>query len=105
MRTSATLWPSTAKQRAVPGARASRAQTRRGSPMTLTRVPVLQLVDHRATEPSRQRADREPLEHVVEEAEHDQPLGVVGRDAAALEVVELVVVDGSDGRRVGTLHV
>ena len=55
--------------------------------------------------PRGERADREALEHVVEEAEHDQPLGLLGRDAAALEVVELVVVDRPDGGGVRALHV
>src|ERR671926_1116876 len=101
MRTSAILWPSTAKQRADPGARSSREQTRRGSPMP---VPVLELLDHRSAQTTRERADREPAEHVVEESEHDQSLRVAWRDAAALEVVELVVVDRADRRRVRALH-
>ncbi len=55
--------------------------------------------------PLRERADREPLEHVVEESEHDQSLGLLGRDAARLEVVELLVVDRADRRRVRAAHV
>ena len=54
---------------------------------------------------ARERAHRQPVEHVVEEPEHDEPLGLLGRDAAALEVVELVVVDRADGGRVRALHV
>ena len=43
---------------------------------------VLELVDHRAAQSRSERADRQPGEHVVEEAEHDQPLRFFGRDAA-----------------------
>ena len=50
-------------------------------------------------------ADGQAVEDVVEEPEDDQPLGLCGRDAAALEVVELVVVDRADGARVRALHV
>src|SRR3954468_18742083 len=101
MRTTATFWPFTSNARAEPGARSSRAHTRMASPM----ASVLQLVDDRPPQAARERAYGQALEHVVEEPEHDQALGVLGRDAAALQVVELVVVDRPDGRRVGALHV
>ena len=85
--------------RAVPGARSSRAHRRTSIPIT-PRPRVFELVDDRPPQAARERADREPLEHVVEESEHDQALRLFGRDAARLEVVELLVVDRSDGRRV-----
>ena len=66
---------------------------------------MFELLDDRAPQPARQRADGEPREHVVEEPEHDQAFGFGRRDAARLEVVELVVVDRSDGRCVRAAHV
>ena len=44
-------------------------------------------------------------EHLVEEAEHDEPLGDLGRDAAALEVEALLLVDRPDRAGVAALHV
>ena len=38
----------------------------------------------------------QPLEHLVEEAGHDEPLGSIGRHAAALEVEALLLVDRAD---------
>src|SRR5579871_4792965 len=95
MRTSAMRCPSTSKRRAEPGATSSRPHKRIASPTT-----VLQLVDHGTPQTLGERADRQAVENVVEEPEHDQALGVVGGDAARLEVVELVVVDRPDRRRV-----
>ena len=50
-----------------------------------------------------ERADGQLVEHLVEEAEHDQPLGDLGRDAAALEVEALLRVDRADRRGVAAL--
>ena len=43
--------------------------------------------------------------HLVEEPGHDEPLGDLGRDAAALEVEALLLVDRADGRGVAAVHV
>ena len=67
------------------------------------RWPTFSCTD--AAQRRRQRRDRQPGEDVLEEPEHDEPLGVLGPHAAALEVVELVVVDRADGRRVRAAHV
>src|SRR5205814_9201669 len=64
------------------------------------RARVLELVDHRSPQTTREGADGKSFEHVVEEPEDDQSLGLLGSYAARLEVVELLVVDRSDGRRV-----
>ena len=56
-------------------------------------VEVADLLVHRAPQRRRERGDGQAGEHVLEEAEHDQPLGVLGPHAAGLEVVALVVVD------------
>src|SRR5690349_3263318 len=100
MRTRAMRYPPTSKRRAAPGARSSRAHRRTASP-----TAALHLVDDRAAQPFRQRTDRETVEHVVEEPEHDQTLGFFGRNPARLEVVQLIVVDRADGRGVRALHV
>ena len=49
--------------------------------------------------------NREVLEGVVEEAADDQAFGGLRRDAAALQVVPLVGVDGTHRRGVGAAHV
>src|SRR5688572_11928302 len=102
MRTSATFAPSTWKRRALPGARSSTAHTRVRSPTT---PPVLELVDDGAAQTASQSRHRQPREHVVEEAEHDESFGFLGRHAARFEVIELVLVDRADCRRVRAAHV
>ena len=52
-----------------------------------------------------ERADGQLVEHLVEEAEHDQALGDLRRDAAALEVEALLGVDRADGRGVAAADV
>src|SRR5438094_661163 len=77
------------------------------SPEATWRSPtaVLDLLDHGAAERTRERRDGQAVEHVVEEPEHDQSLRLRRRHAAALEVVELVLVDGTDGAGVRAPHV
>ena len=48
---------------------------------------------------------RQLSQHLVEEAEDDQPLGDVGLDAAALEVEALLLVDRTNGAGVAALDV
>src|SRR5690349_14754687 len=100
MRTSAMRWPSTSKRRALPGASSSRRHNVTRSPTT-----VLQLVDNGAAQTLREGTDRQPVEHIVEEPEHDQALRFFGLDAARFEVVALVVVDRADRRRMRAPHV
>src|SRR6266511_422773 len=99
MCTTQSRWPSTSKRFAEPGSTSLTEHTRR-SPMA-----VLHLLDHAAPECADQRRDRQSLQHVVEEAQDDQAFGVLRPNAAALEVVELVLVDGADRARVRALHV
>src|SRR6266568_6926046 len=56
-------------------------------------------------EPLRPGAEGQPVDGVLEEAEHDEPLGHVGRDAPCRQVVELVEVDRPDGGGVGAADV
>src|SRR5207248_5368183 len=104
MRTSAMRWPSTSKQRAAPGARSSRAHTRRASP-TARSSAMFELVDHRPSQPAAERSDRKTIEDVIEEAEHDESFRLVRWHAARLEVVTLIVVDRTDRGRMRTSHV
>src|SRR4051812_27643012 len=99
MRTSAMRCPLTSKRRAVPGTISSTVASRKDSAIGAPPL-MLQLLDDRVPQPPRQRADGKPGEDVVEEPEHDQSFGFGGRDPTRFEVVELVVVDRSDGRRV-----
>src|SRR5947208_5853356 len=99
MRTTHSRWPSTSNRFAEPASTSFTEHTRR-SP-----TAVLDLLDHGAAERTRERRDGQAIEHVVEEPEHDQSLRLRRRHAAALEVVELVLVDGTDGARVRAPHV
>src|SRR6516164_7231857 len=100
MRTSAIRWPSTSKRRAESGARSSRAHSRTASPTT-----VFQFVDHSAAQSARERADRKTVEHVIEEAEHDEAFCLFGLDAARLQVVTLFLVDRTNRGCVRAPHV
>src|SRR5262249_61172758 len=55
-------------------------------------APVLDLLDDRPAQRRGERGHRQAVEHVLEEPEDDEPLGLRRWDAAALEVVALVVV-------------
>src|SRR5947208_16512191 len=99
MRTTHSRWPSTSNRFAEPASTSFTEHTRR-SP-----TAVLDLLDHGAAERTRERRDGQAVEHVVEEAEHDQSLRLRRRHAAALEVIELILVDGADGARVRAPHV
>src|SRR5512142_3381795 len=101
MRTIESRWPSTSTRVAVPGAISSRLPTRTSATGD---EPSHLRVDRRA-ERLDERGHREPVEHVVEEAEHDEPLRVGRRHTASLEVVQLLLVDRADGRRVRATHV
>src|SRR5215467_1575166 len=99
MRTTHRRWPSTSNRFAEPASTSFTEHTRRSA------TAVLHLLDHAAAERADQRRDGQPVEHVVEEAEDDQPLGVLRTHPATLQVVELVLVDGTDGAGVRALHV
>src|SRR5437867_1507425 len=45
-----------------------------------------------------------PVQDLLEEAGHDEPLGLLEGDAPALQVEQLVVVDGSDAGGVAAPH-
>src|SRR6186997_2757702 len=98
-------WPSRSKRAAVPAATSSTAHTRTSGTGPRDRVAVFELLHHAAAQRRHQRAHRQAIEHVVEEAEDDEALGLLGRHPASGEIVELVLVDGPDGARVGALHV
>src|SRR3954454_14030178 len=116
MRTTAIRCPSTSKRRAEPGFTSSIEQSRtvlmRLHPPALShdrarapcrhlwlapgpssRPPVFELVDDRGAQPPRERREGQPREDVVEEAEHDQALRLFRRHTAALQVVQLLLVD------------
>src|SRR3712207_9062728 len=60
----------------------------------------VELAGDRGAQAVRTGAERQAVDGVLEEAEHDEALGDVGRNAARLEVVELIPVDRADGRGV-----
>src|SRR5437588_1389525 len=97
--------PSTSKRAAVPGFTSATAQTRTSDTGPRDRVSVLDLLDHTAAQGGDERGDREPVEDVVEEAEHDEALRLFGGHATGRQVVELVVVDRAHGAGVRALHV
>src|SRR5690242_8418224 len=66
---------------------------------------VLDLADDVVAEAADERTDGQTVEDVVEEAEDDEALRLGRRDAAALQVVELVLVDRADGAGVRALDV
>src|SRR5260221_10340952 len=51
------------------------------------------------------RLELDPVEHVLEEATHDQPLGLRARQTARHQVEELLAIDLAQGRAVGAAHV
>src|SRR6185503_16726346 len=51
------------------------------------------------------RLELDPVEHVLEEAPHDQPLRVRAREPARHQVEELLAVDLRERRPVGAAHV
>src|SRR5436189_4224501 len=99
--------PSTSKRSAVPGFTSLTAHTRTSRVSRTSRtsrvsdtgtghgIAVLDLLDHAAPEGGDERRQGQLLEHVVEEAEHDEALGFLRGHPAAGEVVELLVVDGA----------
>ncbi len=94
--------PPTSKRRAVPGARSSSEHTRSlGHHASLRSSLAAPGATRSGTSARRGQA----FEHLVEEAEHDEPLGQLGRHAAALEVEALLLVDRPDGAGVGAAHV
>src|SRR5262245_39338099 len=106
MRTTAIGMPSMTRRVAVPGTRASRAIVSLAMSGHLRQRPVeVELGRHLSPQLLGERADRQLIEHLVEEAEHDQPLGDLRRDAPALEVEALVGVDRADRRGVTAAHV
>src|SRR4029079_5436217 len=106
MRTTATATPSITRRVAVPGARSSRAIVSLATSGHLRQGALeVELGRDLAAQLGGQRTDGQLVEHLVEEAEHDEPLGDLGRDAAALEVEALVGVDRSDRRGVAAAHV
>src|SRR5262245_62658089 len=107
MRTMARRRPSLSTRMAEPGATSPTLQTAISG--TAAGLRLLHLVGAAAAagvelagdggpDPLRGGAEGQALDGVLEEAEHDQPLGHVGRHAPRLEVVELVRVDRADGR-------
>src|SRR3954471_10410157 len=105
MLTTQRRWPSTSKRAAVPTATSSTEHTRASRTGPRDRVAVLELLDDAAAQRRHERTHRQSVEHVVEEPEHDEPLGFLGRDAAGGEVVQLLVVDRADGARVRALDI
>src|SRR5918993_697197 len=110
MRTSAIGTPPTTMRRAVPGTRSASATVAESVSVATSgrpgeRAVEVELGRHPAAQLLGERADRQLVEDLVEEAEHDEALGDLGRDAAALEVEALLGVDRADGRRVAAAHV
>ena len=66
---------------------------------------MLDLLDHAPSKGRHQGGDREPIEHIVEESEDHEPLGLLGGDTTRRQVVQLVLVDRADAARVLALHV
>src|SRR6516165_7945953 len=97
MRTTHTPTPSTSKRACDPGFTSETEHTRTSGTGPRDRVAVFDLLDDAPAERRDERRQRQSLEHVVEEAEHDEPLRLGGRNTACREVVELVVVDGANG--------
>src|SRR4051794_38840025 len=105
MLTTQRRWPSTSKRAAVPAATSSTVHTRTSRTGPRDRVAVLELLDDAASQGRHERRHRKAFEHVVEESEHDEPLRFLRRHPAGGEVVQLVVVDRTDGAGVRALHV
>src|SRR2546423_14346291 len=95
MRTTAIRWPSTSKRCALPGSMSSREHTR----ISATGAQPPDLLVDLGPQRLHEGGYCEPVEHVIEEAEHDEPLRVGRRHTASLEVVELLVVDRTHRRR------
>src|SRR5581483_498798 len=105
MRTIASRWPSLSTRIDEPGATSATLQTTISAIRRLLLAPVAHLVGVAAPAgvelPGHGRpqpllgagAERQPVDGVLEEAEHDQPLGHVRRHAPGGQVVELVGVD------------
>src|SRR3954471_7832167 len=108
MRTSAMRWPATSKRRAVPASISSRRQSRTASPIrTAEEVGVgsVELGGQQVDQVVAQRFERDAVEHVAQEPEHDQAVRHLRRHPARLQVVALLLVDRTDGGGVTARHV
>src|SRR5688572_7647944 len=103
IRTTHSLCLPTSKYAGSSGFRSSSAHSR--SDIEHLVVAPVQLARDLGSQRGDDAGHRHALEHLVEEAHHDQPLRNLRRDAAALQVEALVLVDRADGRRVAALHV
>src|SRR4051812_9082508 len=110
IRTTARRYPATSNRLAEPGFTSSTEQTLISattvtSGTDTTRVgpgpPGLELPGHSGPQRLLLAGERQAGDDILEEPEHDEALRHVGREAAALQVVELVLVDRPDGRGVG----
>src|SRR6188474_2025186 len=105
MWTTQSLKPSTSTRRDEPAATSCVLSTVTSGTLRSFGVVTLDLLDHRLSQRTDELTYRQPVEHVVEEPQHDQSLRLFGRDATRLEVVQLVVVDRADRARVRALDV
>ena len=98
-----------AADRRPPGcARATRRAARAGDGLAPARRDGLDLRDpglERGAERLAHRLELDPVEHVLEEAAHDQPLGLGARQPARHQVEELLPVDLAERRAVGAADV
>src|SRR5437764_1069879 len=112
IRTTARRWPSLSTRMDDPGATSLTLQTVI-SAMAQLRLDFIgvaatagvELAGHGGPEPLGAGPEGQPVDGVLEEAEHDEPLGDLGRDAPGGQVVELVGVDRPDGGGVGATDV
>src|SRR5215204_5117120 len=110
MRTRATGTPPTTMRRAVPGAMSARATVADAVSVAISGRPGQRAVEvelgrHLAAQLLGERAHRQLVEDLVEEAEDDEPLGDLRPDAPALEVEALLGVDRADRRRMAATDV
>src|SRR5687768_15370528 len=96
--------PSTSTRSVDPGSMAAASATRT-KPSTISRLPSADLCRDRFAELFDHRRHRQSAEHLTEEAEHDEALRLLARNAARHQVEELLLVDLTDRRAVRALHV
>src|SRR5581483_4490254 len=103
-----TVFPRARRSAADDGTAESRASRRTTGSARLTGAIFSGLRDARfecGAERLAHRVELDPVEHVLEEAAHDQPLGLGAREPARHQVEELVAVDAPERRAVGAADV
>src|SRR5204862_7289959 len=94
-----------ASPRATPSPRSATRPTATAAPRSASSDRLGNPRLERAGDRLADRLELDPVEYVLEEAAHDQALGLGPRQAAGHQVEELLAVDAADGGAVSAAHV